>query len=189
MTDAVFRIAGTGSVGLERYAFVLKSNNEVGPGFILLDMKEAATSSLTPFVKSPQPNWTFHAERVVTLQRRMQNRFPALLSWSHFRGKSFIMQEMQPSKDNINFGLLNERYRDMYSAIDTMAALTASSHLRSTGQDGSCITDELKAFGRRDDWVQPVLDYARAYAQTVKTYYESLIEDMAKMRESTEQVA
>ena len=179
VTDAVFRIAGTGSVGLERYAFVLKSDNEAGPAFILLDMKEAAPSSLTPFVSSAQPSWPSEAERVVTLQRRMQNRFPALLSWSHFRGKSFIMQEMQPVKDNINFGLLDDRYRDMYSVIDTMGALTASSHIRSTGQDGSCITDELKVFGRREDWVEPVLAYAKAYTNTVKQYYDDFVEDIS----------
>lgn len=178
VADVIFRLAGTGSVGLERYAFVLHSKNEAGPKYMLLDMKEAAPSALSRFVTVQQPLWSSEAERVVTLQKRMQNRFPALLSFSEYGGKSFIMQEMQPTKDNINFTLLKDRYRDMYNVIDSMAILTASSHIRSTGQDGSCSTDELKEFGRRDDWQQPLMEYARRYAERIKEYYQAFMMDI-----------
>jgi uncharacterized protein (DUF2252 family) len=171
--DGVFRLAGTGSVGLERFAFLLKSLNKTGYKYILLDMKEASPSSLAPYIDTPQPSWTSEAERVITVQKKMQNRCPALLSVSEFRGKSFIMQEMQPTRDSINFGLLKNRYRDMYSVIDTMAMLTASSQLRSTGQDGSAITDELKAFAGATAWQEAVLDYAIKYSYRVKSYYKA----------------
>lgn len=177
VVDGVFRLAGTGSVGVERYAFLLKSLNETGFKYILLDMKEAVVSSLAPYVFSSQPAWRSEADRVISAQRRMQNRCPALLSTSTFRGKSFIMQEMQPSKDSINFRLLRDRYRDMYSVIDSMAILTASSQLRSSGQDGSAITDELKVFGRDESWQEAVLTYAARYAQRVQEYYEAFIDD------------
>jgi uncharacterized protein (DUF2252 family) len=177
VVDGVFRLAGTGSVGVERYAFLLKSLNETGFKYILLDMKEAVVSSLAPYVFSSQPAWRSEADRVISAQRRMQNRCPALLSTSTFRGKSFIMQEMQPSKDSINFRLLRDRYRDMYSVIDSMAILTASAQLRSSGQDGSAITDELKVFGRDESWQEAVLTYAARYAQRVQEYYEAFIDD------------
>ena len=178
VVDGIFRIAGTSSVGLERYAFVLQSNNDVGPKYLLLDMKEAAPSSLSPFATVQQPHWSCEGERVVLLQKRMQNRFPALLSFTKYRGKSFIMQEMQPTKDNINFTFLKDRYRDMYSVVDSMAILTASSHIRSSGQSGSCTTDALKEFGGREDWQDRTLVYARNYAEQVKTYYESFLADI-----------
>ena len=114
---------------------------------------------------------------MINAQRRMQNRCPALLSTSTFRGKSFIMQEMQPAKDSINFRLLRDRYRDMYSVIDSMAILTASAQLRSSGQDGSAITDELKAFGRDEGWQEAVLAYAAQYARRVHDYYEAFVAD------------
>jgi uncharacterized protein (DUF2252 family) len=175
--DGVFRLAGTGSVGLERYAFLLKSLNETGFKYILLDMKEAAPTSLGPFVGREQPAWMSEAERVVSVQRRMQNRCPALLSTSEFKGKSFIMQEMQPTKDSINFRLLKNRYRDMYCVIDAMAMLTASSQLRSTGQDGSATTDELKAFAQDPGWQEKVLAYSMKYALKVRGYYAAFLED------------
>jgi uncharacterized protein (DUF2252 family) len=175
--DGVFRLAGTGSVGLERYAFLLKSLNDTGFKYILLDMKEASPSSLAPYIDVPQPSWRSEADRVVTIQKRMQNRCPPLLSTSEFRGKSFIMQEMQPSKDSIDFRLLKDRYRDMYSVIDSMAMLTASSQLRSTGQDGSSITDGLKQFAGDAGWQEPLLQYALQYSHKVRGYYKDFLED------------
>lgn len=178
VVDAVFRLAGTGSIGVERYAFLLKSINETGYKYILLDMKEAVSSSLTSDQKNvPQPPWPSEAVRVISVQRRMQNRCPALLSTSVFRGKAFIMQEMQPAKDSIDFRLLRDRYRDMYSVIDSMAMLTASAQLRSSGQDGSTTTDELKAFGKKENWQEAILTYAAGYARKVQESYTSFVDD------------
>jgi hypothetical protein len=101
----------------------------------------------------------------------------ALLSTSTFRGKSFIMQEMQPAKDSINFRLLRERYRDMYSVTDSMAMLTASAQLRSSGQDGSATIDELKGFGLSQEWQEAVLTYAAEYALRGQEYYEGFVDD------------
>jgi uncharacterized protein (DUF2252 family) len=180
--DGVFRLAGTGSVGLERYAFLLKSSNDSGYKYILLDMKEASPSSLSPFCSVKQPSWTSEADRIVSVQRRMQNRCPALLSTSEFRGKSFIMQEMQPTKDSIDFVALVDRYRDMYSVIDSMAMLMASSQLRSTGQDGSAVTDELKRFAANTAWQDQVLEFAKGYAERMKAYYAEFLEDYQQIR-------
>jgi len=180
--DGVFRLAGTGSVGLQRYAFLLKSLNETGFKHILLDMKEASPSSLAPFIVAGQPSWSSQANRIVSIQRKMQNRCPALLSTSEFRGKSFIMQEMQPTKDSIDFKELIDRYRDMYSVIDSMAMLTASAQLRSTGQDGSAITDELKRFAGDPAWQEKILIYAQQYAAKVKAYYGDFLQDYQEIR-------
>jgi len=182
VVDAVFRLAGTGSVGLERYAFLLKSSNDIGHKYILLDMKEAAPSSLSPFVKITQPAWDSEAERVITIQRKMQNRCPAFLSVCQFNGKSYIMQEMQPAKDNLNFGLLR-RYKDMCSVIDTMGMLTASSQLRSSGQSGSAITDELITFAQNSDWEDDLLYYAKQYTQQVEKYYNDFMREFPKLHQ------
>lgn len=169
--DAVFRLAGTGSLGLKRYAVLLKSLNKTGDKYMLIDMKQAAPSSALPFIKMQQPVWNSEAERVITIQDSMQDRCPALLSTTTFDGISYIMQEMQPEEDNINFELLCDRYRDMYTVIDNMAMLTASAQLRSSGQRGSAITDELKHWSRETKWQEDVLEYARHYASVVRDDY------------------
>jgi uncharacterized protein (DUF2252 family) len=134
--DAVFRLAGTGSVGVKRYAILLKSLNEVGEKYLLIDMKESRPSSLIPYLEIKQPYWNSEAERIVAIQHRMQNRPPALLSTTIFKGDACVIQEMQPVKDSINFKLIKKEYRNMYQVIDDMALLTASSQLRSSGRQG-----------------------------------------------------
>jgi len=96
--DATFRVAGTGSLGLNRYVLLLKSINNVGEKYLLIDMKEAIQSSLQPYIQIQQPEWPLQAERIRSVQYIMQNRAPALLSTSVFRNKSYLIQEMQPEK-------------------------------------------------------------------------------------------
>jgi uncharacterized protein (DUF2252 family) len=176
--DVVRRIAGTGSMGLKRFVFLLKTKNNTGPEYLLLDMKEAAPSSLAPFLSVPQPKWNSEAERIITIQNKMQNRCPALLSSSSFNGDDYVMQEMQPTEDSLNFKLIKKRYRDIYQAVDSIAMVTASSHLRSSGQNGSAINDELKAFGADTNWQSQLIEYAIGCSRQVHKYYHEFLQDV-----------
>ena len=173
---AVFRLAGTGSIGVKRYLFLLKSTNTKNK-YLLLDMKQSTPSSLLPYIKIKQPKWETEAERIITAQKRMQNVSSSLLSTTIFRGEPYVIQELQPVKDTIKFKLLRDEYRDIYQVIDDMAALTASAQLRSGGIQGSSIIDELSAFGNKEDWQQPLIDYAAAYAEKVKQYHAEFVKE------------
>ena len=175
----VFRLAGTGSVGVKRYLFLLKSTNTKNK-YLLLDMKQSRSSSVLPFVHVQQLNWENDADRITAVQRRMQNVQSALLSTTLFRGEPFVIQELQPVKDAINFKLLRDDYRGMYQVIDSMGALTASAQLRSGGMQGSGNIDELAAFGRDQGWQEALLDYAEEYATRVRKYYRTFIRELKK---------
>jgi hypothetical protein len=140
-------------------------------------MKQAASSSLAPYTNLLQPTFLNEASRVADLQRRMQNRPPALLSSTIFKGQPFIIQEMQPEKDSINFRLLKDRYRDMYQVVDSMGILTASAQLRSAGRQGAANIDDLILFGGDESWQETVAAYARQYARQVKTNYQAYIRE------------
>ncbi len=174
VNDVLFRFAGTGSVGVKRYLFLLKSLNAKNK-YLLLDMKQAKQSSLAPYLKVPQPKWNSEAERVIGLQKRMQSVLPALLDTTFFEGDSFTLQEMQPTEDSINFELIKDRYRDIYQVIDEMAMLAASAQLRSSGRQGSAIADELIAYGENTYWHESALNYAVQYAKKVKKDYEEYL--------------
>ncbi len=178
--DAVFRLAGTSSIGLERYAVLLKSSNDAGTKYLLLDMKESTGSSLTPYLMHKQPAWETEAHRILFAQQLMQNRTPYLLSSTVFNGKPFVIQEMQSTKDNINFKLIKKEYRAMCEVIDSMGMLTASAQLRSAGRKGSANADTLIAFGQDEKVQQEILDYALAYSTTVKKDYAAFKEDYKK---------
>lgn len=173
--SAVFRLAGTGSIGVKRYLFLLKSTNTKNK-YLLLDMKQARSSSAAPYVPIQQLQWETEAQRVIGIQQRMQNVPAALLSTTVFRGESYIIQELQPVKDSIKFKLLKD-YRDMYQVIDDMAALTASAQLRSGGMQGSGTLDDLMAFGSDQGWQEAVIRYAQQYAAITKKYYRQFVKD------------
>ena len=177
--SAVFRLAGTGSIGVKRYLFLLKSTNTKNK-FLLVDMKQSTASSILPYIPTKQLAWDNEAERIITIQKRMQNVSSALLSTTVFRGDSYVIQELQPVKDTIKFKLLRDQYRDIYQVIDDMAALTASAELRSGGIQGSSNIDDLSAFGLSQDWQEEVINYARKYAERVKRDYGQFMKDYKK---------
>lgn len=171
VTDVVFRVAGLGSLGLKRYLFLLKSTN-ANEKYLLVDMKQARQSSVLKMRKSPpQPAWATEAHRIISIQQRMQNVSPALLSSTFFNGEHYMIQEMQHSKDGIRLDLIKNNYRDVYQVIHDMGLLTASAQLRSSGRQGSAICDELIEFGQRRDWQKFVIDYSFRYSLKVKKDY------------------
>jgi len=169
--DAGFRVAGTGGLGLKRYVFLLR-NNKDPKKHLLVDMKQAQSSSLQRWLTHPQPAWGSEAERIVAIQNRMQNICPALLSTTVFEGQSFVMKEMQPTADKIDFLVIRDRNKDIACVIEDMAFLTASAELRSAGRQGAALPDELIAFGQDTHWQAGLLDFAEAYAAQVKTDYQ-----------------
>ncbi len=169
--DVAFRVAGTGSLGVKRYVFLIRNIKEPKK-HLLIDMKQALPSSLQPFLSNPQPAWASEAERVVAIQDRMQNNCPALLSTTEFEGDHYVLKEMQPTADKLDFLVIRDRYKDLACVMEDMAFLTASAQLRSAGRQGAALPDEMIAFGKDDHWQKGLLDYAISYAgQTVKDYH------------------
>jgi uncharacterized protein (DUF2252 family) len=169
--DACFRVAGTGSLGVSRYVFLIR-NTEDAKKHMLIDMKEAQASSVQPWIRVPQPNWASEADRVVAIQHRMQNINPALLSTTLFRGLPYVMKEMQPTADKIDFLMVKDRYKDIACVVEDMAFLTASAQLRSAGRQGAAVPDQLIEFGQDTLWQAPLLEYATQYAAQVKKDYQ-----------------
>ncbi|HTQ27330.1 MAG TPA: DUF2252 family protein [Puia sp.] len=172
--DVAFRIAGTGSIGVKRYVFLMQHRDNPKK-FMLVDMKQAKPSSLQPYVDIPQPVWTSEAERVVAIQERMESTPPALLNEVRFGNDSYVLKELQPMEDKINFMIIKDCYEDIECVIDEMGLITASAQLRSSGRQGSAIADELINFGRDTHWQQPLMTYAEDYAGQVKKDYRAYL--------------
>lgn len=175
VVDCVFRLAGTGSIGVKRYMFLLESKKN--GKYLLVDMKQAKKSSVQPYLNIKQPDWQTEAVRVMQVQHRMQNVSSALLGTGTFKGDSYVIREMQPTEDRINFELIKDRYDEILLVIEDMALLTASAQLRSTGRQGSAIADKLIEFGYNKDWHDETLKYAKKYAGQVKQDYGQYLSD------------
>lgn len=174
--DVVYRLAGTGSLGQKRYLFLLKSIRKKDR-YLLLDMKQAYSSSIIPHLDIPQPKWENEAQRIVSIQKRMQHVSASLLSTATFKGEDYVVQELQPVKDTLKFKLIKEEYRKLYQVIDDMGMLTASAQLRSSGMDGSATKDELKAFAIKSGWQEQIINIATEQAALVCADYGAFQQD------------
>ncbi|MBV8124257.1 MAG: DUF2252 family protein, partial [Paucibacter sp.] len=162
--DVARRIAGTGSLGLDRYVMLVRGKGSPD-GNYLLDLKQAAPSSLVPHLKVEQPRWKSEAHRVVSLQRRMQAVSMAFLQPVMLGQRGFILRGLQPSEDRVTLDRAHRSAEGLKSVLTTMGRLTAWAQLRSSGREGSAIADELIDFGHRRKWRAKLLDAARDCAK------------------------
>lgn len=161
--DVARRIAGTGSLGLERYAILVRGRGSPAGNF-LLDLKLAPPSALAPYVPLAQPRWRSEAERVVAVQNRVQAIAPAFLAAVRMAGQPYVLKELLPQQDRLSLGQWGGKLRRLESVMRTMGGIVAWGQLRSGGRQGSAGTDEWIAYGRQaTQWRAALLDYARAY--------------------------
>jgi uncharacterized protein (DUF2252 family) len=169
--DIARRVAGTGSLGLQRYV-VLVEGNGAPDGNFMLDVKEARASALAPYVPIPQPMWPSDAARIVAIQHRAEAIAPRLLDSLSIQDRPFVLKELQPVTDRLTIDRRTTE-RSLAGAVTTMASVTAWSHLRSAGRNGSATADQFISFAEDPRWMRPVLaDARRARAQTVKYFDE-----------------
>jgi len=167
--DIVWRIAGTGSLGLKRYLVLVEGKGSPDDNY-LLDLKQSIPPSLTRFISSfSQSKWNDESQRIIANQKKMQAIAPALLHCLEINGEPFVMREYQPTEDKIDLSSdnLNLDQQSLEKLMKTLGNVVAWSHLRSSGRQGSANADALIDFAQDNGWHKEVLDYAQNYSQTV----------------------
>lgn len=170
--DVAHRVAGTGSLGIERFMILVRGAGRPGKEY-LLDLKKAGPSTLQARLADQQPFWFNDAARIVDVQKRVQAASPALLQPLVMPdGTSYVLRELQPSEDKISLTELSGKVKKLNNLVNSMGRLCAWGHLRSGGRQGSAIADDLIAFGLDySTWRDQLIAYARQYARQVKTDY------------------
>jgi uncharacterized protein (DUF2252 family) len=164
--DVARRIAGIGSLGIERYVILVHGRRNPDENF-LLDLKWEPGSALAPYVPDPQPAWQHEAARVVAIQHRMQAITPAFLQAVIIGERSYGLRELLPSQDRLQLAHWHGRSRGLEQVIDVMGKLVAWGHIRSGGRQGSATTDTLMTYAAQAAWHKPLLDYAMSYSAQV----------------------
>ncbi|MEH1888681.1 MAG: DUF2252 family protein [Nostoc sp.] len=165
------RIAGTGSLGLERYAVLIQGKGSPD-GNYLLDLKLTKTCSLQPYLTLPQPDWSSESARVVAIQERVQGTPPALLAMIVDGNKSYVLRELQPEEDRVSLQAWDGKLERLNKLMQTMGEVIAWDQLRSGGRQGSAIADDLIKFAHLSDWRNQILEYAISYYKQVELDYQ-----------------
>ncbi|RTL31399.1 MAG: DUF2252 domain-containing protein [Burkholderiales bacterium] len=168
--DVATRIAGTGSLGVERFVVLVEGKGSPD-GNYLLDLKEALPSSLAPHVKCKQPKWPSEAHRVVAVQRRVQAVSMAFLQPVEMQGKPYVLRGLQPTEDRVSLDGARQSLSDIRTVVHAMGQLVAWGQLRSGGRQGSATADELIDFAQGQKWQGKLLDASQTCAQqTLKDF-------------------
>ena len=180
--DVARRVAGTGSLGVERYVVLVYGNGEGRRA--LIDIKATSHSALSPYLTSPQPKWNNQAERVDTIQSGAQVLPPALLKAVHVDGKSYLIKALQPSQDRLDLSQWNGKLNVLDNIFDTMAEVSAWGHLRNAGYLGAANREALMQFGHQvDEWKAPTLALAKQAAKQTIEQWQAYKEDYVAHKE------
>ncbi|MFG6489063.1 DUF2252 domain-containing protein [Roseateles sp. BYS78W] len=168
--DVARRVAGTGSLGLQRYAILVRGKG-VADGQYLLDLKQILPSVLAPAGGCKQPRLGDAAQRLVAVQRRMQAVSMAFLHAVSLDGEPYVLRGLQPNEDRLDLADLSAHGHALADSLVTMGRLMAWAQLRSSGRQGSATADELIDFGRRGSgegkWRDRLVALSRATAAQV----------------------
>jgi uncharacterized protein (DUF2252 family) len=170
LVDTARRVAGTGSLGLGRFAILVTGEGAPNDHFIL-DLKQEAVSAAALY-GPPQPDWPNDATRIATVRRWTQPHPPKLFDAVRFRGKTWLIRELQPTEDRVKL----EKYADDAKALKALLAgmgrVTASMHLRGCAKEGAASVAALRRWADVA-WTGVVEDYAKAYAERVRGDFEA----------------
>ncbi len=171
--DVAFRVAGTSSLGMERYVILVEGRGAPNGAF-LLDLKETAPSCAAKHVPSKQPAWKDEAERLIEVQKRMLSAPPALLADIRIGKKAFILKELQPSADRIDYTMFKGNTKKLKNMLEDMASIAAWDNLRTGGRQGSAIADEFIYFAKDSQKLKKnLLANAFKYADTLDINYKA----------------
>lgn len=148
--DAARRVAGKGSLGLERYALLVEGKGSPR-GNYLLDLKLAVPSALR-LIRVRHSRWATEAQRVVTTQRVAQAISPALLHAVKIGERSYVLKELQPMTDRLDLARWDGRFERLQVTVASMAAATAWAHLRTCGRYGASTLEDLQRYVATSRW-------------------------------------
>lgn len=171
LLDVAPRIAGTGSLGVERYVLLVEGKGSPDKNY-LLDLKQALPSALATRVKVKQPRWESEAQRIVTIERRVQAIAMAFLQPVEFDGSSYVLRGLQPLEDRISLDARNGGFARLDTLMTALGKLVAWGQLRSSGRQGSDTADELASFWRKSGRSRKLLLLVQEYARRTQRQWE-----------------
>ena len=165
--DIARRIAGNGSLGVDRYVLLVEGRGSPDDNY-LLDLKLAVPSAMAPATRLRQPKWASEAARVVAVQRIVQAISPARLTTITDGARSYVLKELQPAADRLDLTHAHGHAGRLESVMVSMAEVAAWGHLRGCSRLGAAGVEVLQRYIGGAAWEKKLLAAARAsYTRTL----------------------
>jgi len=170
--DIARRIAGTGSLGVERYVLLVEGRGSPSANY-LLDLKRAVPSALVAATRTRQPRWSCDAARVVGVQRIVQAIAPARLAMVADGVQSYVLKELQPAADRLDLTLWRGHVARLEAVIESMAEVTAWGHLRACSRNGAASVETVQRYAASAAWIKPLCAIAQKSAARTLAQWRS----------------
>jgi uncharacterized protein (DUF2252 family) len=162
--DAARKVVGVGSVGLRAYVILLQGRGDPDP--LLVQVKQAVSSVLTPYIG--RSGYARHGQRVVVGQRLMQAISDPFLGWAPFAERDFYVRQLRDMKGQTGPA---ESACVFEASMSLCGETLARAHARSI--DPALLRGYL---GRKGGpFVDSIVAFARAYADQSERDYERLV--------------
>jgi uncharacterized protein (DUF2252 family) len=171
--DAAFRIAGTGSLGQDRYC-VLCYSRKKGKRY-LIDVKEARESCYTDLIKIKQPRFRNIAERINYAGYLMQFNSPAFKATVQINNAWYVVKELQFEADCMAIETFGKDFGELSDVAVEMAVLMAYAQIRSSGHLGASNADDLKRFAGKTQWQKDIIELSGGLAKRNNKYYKEFV--------------
>jgi len=169
--DVTGRVAGVGSLGLERFLVLVAGGGSVETNR-LLDVKETRPSAWLGHLGRTADTGAGEAERVVRAQRTLQARHAAGLDVLDVGGAGFRVREMIPEENRSSLDRFQRRPTKLRQAIVVAGRLTGLSHLRGSQAAGGSEAAEALAVWARGSALDSVLASAARHAEQTRVDYK-----------------
>ena len=168
--DVARLLAGTSSLGLDRYAVLVAGEGPVGPS-ALLELKEVCASCTGSYLNCQQLSWPSEAARVVAAERQFQDVPPARLGWVGDAAKSFVVRDRARTRNRLSLDDPGLSERALATTVHSMAQVTAAGHLRGSTAEGGSGAAALRVFAQDPAWQAELIEFARAGAARSQADY------------------
>ena len=171
VVDVARRIAGKGSLGVERYVILVQGSGSPN-GNYLLDLKQARPSALAAHCRIRQPRWNNEAQRVVATQRLIQAVSPVLLEDATIGKTPFVLRVLQPVEDKIDLDNEKVTFEELHELMQSLGKIVAWGELRSCGRGGASSVDELIRYWGKPKRMKGVLRLAQWCAARTESQWK-----------------
>lgn len=166
IADVAHRVVGVGSVGIRTYLVMMFGNGDDDPLF--LQVKEAATPALAPYVAPLPASLRHQGQRVVVGQQTLQASNDILTGWTTIEDRPFYVRQMRNLKGSIPFEWLSGKPFNFYSWA--CGALLGRAHSR--WGDAAALAGYCGGSEALDD---ALADFAEAYGDQTERDHAVLL--------------
>jgi uncharacterized protein (DUF2252 family) len=171
--DVAFRVAGTGSLGLERYAVLIRGEGPSDQGRILDIKEERAPALLACADPGHRDGDASDARRVVQAQRRLQAKPTACLDVLDVAGREYRLRELIPEENRTGLDRLRRHPKRLRRAVAIAGRLVGSAHVRGCGPEGGDRRGDLAGWASGpglDAVIASAVRYAERTRQDFKAF-------------------